>query len=100
MGIPEPWSNSLEKENISWGAKFHSVIFTALSILLVTSIIQTIRTNPGNIPDDKEWDMLTDSMAESSNSDDNGEVGFSSDDGRSNKSNSNGVPQVAASAVE
>ena len=36
--------------------------------------------------------MLTDSMAESSNSDDNGEVGFSSDDGRSNKSTSNGLP--------
>ena len=45
--------------------------------------------------------MLTDSIAESSNSDDNGEVGFSSDDARSNQSNSNGLPHVMpATAVE
>lgn len=36
--------------------------------MLAIAIIQTIRTNPGNIPEDKEWDMLTDSMAEESNS--------------------------------
>ncbi len=43
--------------------------------------MRTIITNPGNIPEDKEWDMQTDSMAESSSqsSSDDGEVGFSSD---------------------
>ena len=49
--------------------------------MLVISIIQTIKTNPGNIPEDKEWDMLTDSMAESNTSSDDGESGFSSSDG-------------------
>jgi hypothetical protein len=70
----------------------HALIFGSLSILLAISIVQTIRTNPGNIPDDKEWDMQTDSMAESSEGEDNGEVGFSSDDNRSQKSNSAGLP--------
>jgi hypothetical protein len=47
--------------------------------LLGVSIVRTILTNPGNIPEEKEWDMQTDSMAESSSqSSDDGEVGFSS----------------------
>ena len=47
---------------------FNSYSFsTSLSAL---SIIQTIRTPPGSIPEDKEWDMQTDSMAESSSDED------------------------------
>lgn len=38
--------------------------------MLILSIVQSIVTNPGNIPEDKEWDMQTDSMAESSSDDD------------------------------
>jgi hypothetical protein len=38
--------------------------------MLIISIIQTIRTAPGGIPEDKEWDMQTDSMAESSSDED------------------------------
>lgn len=38
--------------------------------MLISSIIQTIRTSPGYIPEDKEWDMQTDSMAESSSDED------------------------------
>jgi hypothetical protein len=37
--------------------------------MLATSIIQTIRTPPGSIPEDKEWDMQSDSMIESSSED-------------------------------
>lgn len=37
--------------------------------MLALSIIQTIRTPPGGIPEDKEWDMQTDSMNESSSED-------------------------------
>ena len=32
--------------------------------MLAISIIQTIRTHPGSIPEEKEWDMPTDSMTE------------------------------------
>ena len=49
--------------------------------MLAISIIQTIKTNPGNIPEDKEWDMLTDSMADSNTSSDEVDSGFSSSDG-------------------
>jgi hypothetical protein len=34
--------------------------------MLILSIIQTIRTPPGGIPEEKEWDMQSDSMIESS----------------------------------
>lgn len=45
-------------------------VFSFLALMLFCSIVQTIRTNPGNIPEDKEWDMQSDSMAESSSDDD------------------------------
>jgi hypothetical protein len=32
-------------------------VFVFLSFMLAISIIQTIRTPPGSIPEDKEWDM-------------------------------------------
>jgi len=32
--------------------------------MLLVSIIRTIITNPGNIPEEKEWDMNTDSQAD------------------------------------
>lgn len=41
-------------------------IFCFLAVMLATAIIQTIRTPPGSIPEDKEWDMQSDSMLESS----------------------------------
>ena len=42
----------------------NSIIFSILALLLGISIVQTIRTNAGSIPEDKEWDMLTDTMTE------------------------------------
>ena len=41
-------------------ASIHAIIFGFTSICLLISIIRTICTNPGNIPDHKEWDMSTD----------------------------------------
>jgi|LauGreDrversion4_2_1035121.scaffolds.fasta_scaffold90327_1 hypothetical protein len=87
--MPDLWQNSLEREAQKNRALIQLIVFSLLAVMLGTSIIQTIRTNPGSIPEDKEWDMLTDSMAEeeeSSNaSSDDGEVGFSSSDNHSNK---------------
>jgi len=31
---------------------------------LIVSIIRTIATNPGNIPEEKEWDMSTDAASD------------------------------------
>jgi hypothetical protein len=54
-------------------------VFIILSFLLAISIIQTIRTPPGSIPEDKEWDMQTDSMAESSSDEDSIRVDVQND---------------------
>lgn len=59
----------------------YSSIFGFLAFMLASSIVQTIRTCPGHIPEDKEWDMLTDSLVESTSSEESG--GFSSSEGAS-----------------
>ena len=41
-------------------AKIHAYIFVWVSGNLILSIIRTISTSPGSIPDDREWDMATD----------------------------------------
>ena len=41
----------------SWSAMLYLVIFLWFSLNLLISIIRTIGTNPGNIPEDREWDM-------------------------------------------
>ena len=46
------------------------ICFAALFAL--TGIIRTIKTHPGGIPEDKEWDMQSDSsVIEHSSEDDN-----------------------------
>lgn len=81
LGIPEMWTNSLERDQAYQAATLLSVVFAIFAFMLAASIIQVIRTNPGNIPEDKEWDMLTDSLAESSVSEEGESGGFSSSDG-------------------
>ena len=41
-------------------AIIYAVLFAMTSTCLIVAIIRTIVTNPGNIPDHKEWDMSTD----------------------------------------
>ena len=41
----------------------YAFIFAFTSVSLLIAIIRTISTNPGNIPDHKEWDMSTDTSA-------------------------------------
>ena len=62
------WSNTPERDRAYSLAVYYICIFAFLAVMLATSIVQTIRTNPGSIPEDKEWDMLTDSVAESNSS--------------------------------
>ena len=44
-------------------AMLYAVLFTLTSTMLIVAIVRTILTNPGNIPDHKEWDMSTDTSA-------------------------------------
>ena len=46
-------------------------IFSILAILDIASIIQTIRTPPGGIPENKEWDMQSDNSAMESSDEEN-----------------------------
>jgi len=47
-------------EDQSKKAMFFAGIFAFASTMLIVSIVRTITTNPGNIPEHKEWDMSTD----------------------------------------
>ena len=49
-----------EAKDKKFRATIHAIIFGFTAICLLISIIRTICTNPGNIPDHKEWDMSTD----------------------------------------
>lgn len=44
-------------------AIIYAIVFGFTSTMLLISIVRTISTNPGNIPDHKEWDMSTDTSA-------------------------------------
>ena len=57
VGIPNPWTNTAEKNHAYYKAIILLIIFTIISFILLISIIRTIRTHPGGIPEDKEWDM-------------------------------------------
>jgi len=47
------------------------VIFLIIALLLLISITNTIRTPPGGIPEEKEWDMKSDSEPQSSDEESN-----------------------------
>ena len=54
------WTDSkAEMDNERKKAIIYAVIFAFTGSMLLISIIRTITTNPGNIPDHKEWDMST-----------------------------------------
>lgn len=40
------------------------IFFLVFSLLLITSILKTIITSPGGIPDEQEWDMISESGSE------------------------------------
>lgn len=58
------WEKDTDKaKDLRQRAMFHGAIFMFTSVFLLISIIRTICTSPGNIPDHKEWDMSTDQSA-------------------------------------
>ena len=51
------WENEEQLEADRTVAKFLTAIFIFTAINLLVSIVLTITTGPGGIPDDTEWDM-------------------------------------------
>ena len=55
------WETDTEKaKEQRFYAIVHGILFSFTATCLLISIIRTICTNPGNIPEHKEWDMSTD----------------------------------------
>lgn len=59
IGFSELWEDEAKARRRAEAAKWHAGIFTVLGTNLLISIIRTISTSPGTIPDHKEWDMNT-----------------------------------------
>ena len=60
LGIRDYWANSDERDNDMMWAKIYLCLFIYLVILLFISIVLSIKTNPGSIPEDREWDLPED----------------------------------------
>ena len=55
------WENDPDKiEQARVKSLWYAGFFAFFSLNLIVAIVRTIGTNPGNIPDHKEWDMSTD----------------------------------------
>lgn len=57
IGLPNMWANKEEIESDQFWSKILLFLFLFASINLFTNIILTIRTSPGYIPDNGEWEM-------------------------------------------
>ena len=59
LGLPYMWQSDDERAHDRTKALILTVVFVFSAVNLFVSIILTIKTNPGNIPVDSEWDMPT-----------------------------------------
>lgn len=57
IGIPNMWKDEDERSASQTNAKILLLFFLFSSTMLFVSIILSITTSPGYIPDDSEWDM-------------------------------------------
>lgn len=64
IGFDAEWEPAEDADRHRNTACILAIIFAFSSSMLLVSIIRTIITNPGNIPEEKEWDMNTDSQAD------------------------------------
>lgn len=64
IGFEMLWENEPLAEKHSSRAVLYGIMFLWFSGNLLVSIIRTIGTNPGNIPEEKEWDMSTDAASD------------------------------------
>jgi len=57
IGINDFWANSGERDNDKQLALIYLGVFCFCFINLISAILLTIFTNPGNIPQGTEWDI-------------------------------------------
>ena len=57
LGIKDYWANSDERDTDMMYAKIYLCIFAYFVIMLFLSIVLTIKTDPGSIPEKHEWDL-------------------------------------------
>jgi hypothetical protein len=57
IGLPDMWKNEEQMRKDMYWSKIYAVLFAVFSINLFASITLTIRTSPGSIPNEIEWDM-------------------------------------------
>lgn len=59
IAFDEVWEDEAKAKKRSDAAKWHAGLFTFFGTNLLISILRTISTSPGTIPEYKEWDMVT-----------------------------------------
>jgi len=59
IGFDLVWQNEEQTRVDARKAMIFGLLFAWFSAMLLISIIRTISTSPGNIPDDREWDMMS-----------------------------------------
>jgi hypothetical protein len=60
IGFDVLWDEESKMREDATRAKYLAFVFAGVAGLLLLSIIRTILSSPGSIPDDREWDMATD----------------------------------------
>lgn len=61
LGLPDFWANQKEKEDDRFRAQVILIVFVFLVVQLFLAILMTMFTDPGRVPQDREYD-LPDSM--------------------------------------
>ena len=64
IGFDMLWEDESLAQKQASHALIYGLLFLWFSGNLIVSIIRTIATNPGNIPEEKEWDMSTDAASD------------------------------------
>jgi hypothetical protein len=59
IGFDKLWSAETHMRSDSKTATAYAVLFAWFASNLIFSIVRTICSSPGTIPDDREWDMAT-----------------------------------------
>ena len=69
VGVPNFWETGEERAEAFFKGVVMLVVISLLTVILMISIVRVVKTPPGGIPEEKEWDMQSDSQAESSSED-------------------------------
>ena len=64
IGFDMLWEDEALAQKHASHALIYAIVFLWFAGNLIVSIIRTISTNPGNIPEEKEWDMSTDAASD------------------------------------